>query len=93
MDDVGTRFYYPWITKYIYVYNLVPEILTIREIITKLYEHYNKSVKYSLIEKGSIGDPHTTHANIEKISSAIGWEPRVKPLEGIRKTVEMHLKK
>ena len=77
------------------VYNLGSgEILTIKEIIEKLCEHYNKSTDCTLIEEqGTIGDPHTTHANIEKISRAIDWKPSIKPLEGIRKTVEMQLKK
>ncbi len=97
VDDVVNAILFSMDNKNTYgeVYNLGSgEILTIREIITKLYEHYNKSTKLSLIEEeGTTGDPHTTHANIQKISSAIGWEPSVKPLEGIRKTVEMQLKK
>lgn len=64
----------------------------VSEIIKLLINAAGKDADYPIVyEKGDVGDPHITHADIKNATHDFGWKPSVTPDNGIALTVKQYL--
>jgi UDP-glucose 4-epimerase len=75
------------------IYNLGSGITKkVSEIIKLLINAAGKNADYPIVyEKGDVGDPHITHADIKNATYDFGWQPSVTPDDGIALTVKQYL--
>jgi UDP-glucose 4-epimerase len=81
------------IKTYKQTYNLGSGITKkVSEIIKLLLNTAGKGADYPIVyEKGDVGDPHITHADITNATHDFGWQPLVTPDDGIALTVRQYL--
>ncbi len=64
----------------------------VSEIIKLLLKAAGKDTNYPVVyERGDLGDPHTTHADIKNATDDFGWQPLVMPDDGIALTVKQYM--
>jgi nucleoside-diphosphate-sugar epimerase len=64
----------------------------VSEIIELLLNAAGKDAQYPVVyEKGDLGDPHSTHADIRNATDDFNWRPLVMPDDGIVLTVKQYL--
>ena len=64
----------------------------VSEIIELLLKAAGKDTNYPVVyERGDLGDPRTTYADIKNATDDFGWRPLVMPDDGIALTVKQYL--
>lgn len=65
------------------------ELISVKDIIKKIFKFFNLNQEYKQALQKQIDSFSYAYADISKIKKEIGWEPKIKINEGIKKTIEL----